>query len=112
MILTQMIKHFLMLLIILIIVSMIMLLLVSMIMLLLLCMLLLLESLVGCLNLYPILKLIIVTKFQQHPSPICPTQVPPILFLPTSLIPIYLLPKNPIVAQFVPTQNLSPFHKL
>ena len=67
---------------------------------------------VGCLNLHPILRLIIVTKFHQHPSLISPNQVLPILFLPISLMPIYLLPTNLFVAQFVPTQNLSTFHKL
>ena len=62
-----------------------------------------LEGLVGCLNLHLILRLIIVTKFPQHPIPISPNQVLPILFLPISLMQIYLLPVNLFVAQFVPT---------
>ena len=77
--------------------------LIMMFLLLQLCILMLLEGLVGCLNLHPILRLIIVTKFHEHPSPISPNQVLPILFLPISLMPIYLLPTNPFVAQFVPT---------
>ena len=70
-----------------------------------------LEGLVGCLNLHLILRLIIVTKFPQHPIPISPNQVLPILFLPISLMPLYLPPTNPFVALFVPPQNLSIFHK-